>query len=301
MPPKSRRRGAKKVRRKEKKNVAHGHAHIKSTFNNTIVSITDPTGAVISWASAGQVGFKGSRKSTPFAAQMAAEAAARRAQEHGMRKVDVFVKGPGSGRETAIRSLQATGLEVGSIQDVTPIAAQRLPSAQAPPRLSADQRTIRRRPHGSLHRRRLQALPPREDEAVPQGRQVRVPEVPDRDPALPAGRARPRRAPRRASTCCRCGRSRSARASTASSRSSSAATTRRPTAARQDRREPAAHPRVAARQRRLPGRLRQVPRHGPPARPARPHHWSTATRSTSRRYRVSENDIVEVRAELAAS
>ena len=111
---------AKKVRRKEKKNVAHGHAHIKSTFNNTIVSITDPTGAVIAWASAGQVGFKGSRKSTPFAAQLAAEAAARRAMEHGMRKVDVFVKGPGSGRETAIRSLQATGLEVGSISDVTP-------------------------------------------------------------------------------------------------------------------------------------------------------------------------------------
>ena len=111
---------AKKVRRKEKKNVAHGHAHIKSTFNNTIVSITDPTGAVISGASAGQGGFKGSRKSTPFAAQLAAEAAARRAMEHGMRKVDVFVKGPGSGRETAIRSLQATGLEVGSIADVTP-------------------------------------------------------------------------------------------------------------------------------------------------------------------------------------
>ena len=123
MPPKTRQQGAgaKKVRRKEKKNVAHGHAHIKSTFNNTIVSITDPTGAVIAWASAGHVGFKGSRKSTPFAAQMAAESAARKAQEHGMRKVDVFVKGPGSGRETAIRSLQAVGLEVGSIQDVTPV------------------------------------------------------------------------------------------------------------------------------------------------------------------------------------
>ncbi|MET0740428.1 MAG: 30S ribosomal protein S11 [Candidatus Nanopelagicales bacterium] len=120
MPPKSRQAGAKKVRRKEKKNVAAGHAHIKSTFNNTIVSITDPMGNVISWASAGHVGFKGSRKSTPYAAQMVAEAAARRAQEHGMKKVDVFVKGPGSGRETAIRSLQATGLEVGSIQDVTP-------------------------------------------------------------------------------------------------------------------------------------------------------------------------------------
>ena len=121
MAPKSVKKGApKKVRRKEKKNVAHGHAHIKSTFNNTIVSITDPTGAVIAWSSAGQVGFKGSRKSTPFAAQLAAESAARRAMEHGMRKVDVFVKGPGSGRETAIRSLQATGLEVGSIADVTP-------------------------------------------------------------------------------------------------------------------------------------------------------------------------------------
>ncbi|MQA23914.1 MAG: 30S ribosomal protein S11 [Micromonosporaceae bacterium] len=119
MPPKAR-AGLKKVRRKEKKNIAHGHAHIKSTFNNTIVSITDPTGNVIAWASSGQVGFKGSRKSTPFAAQLAAEAAARRAMEHGMRKVDVYVKGPGSGRETAIRSLQAAGLEVGSISDVTP-------------------------------------------------------------------------------------------------------------------------------------------------------------------------------------
>ena len=123
MPPKSRTAaaGPKKVRRKEKKNVAHGHAHIKSTFNNTIISITDPQGNVISWSSSGQVGFKGSRKSTPFAAQLAAEAAGRKAQEHGMRKVDVFVKGPGSGRETAIRSLQATGLEVGSIQDITPV------------------------------------------------------------------------------------------------------------------------------------------------------------------------------------
>jgi small subunit ribosomal protein S11 len=123
MPPKSRAAaGTRKPRRKDKKNVPLGQAHIKSTFNNTIVSITDPTGAVISWASAGHVGFKGSRKSTPFAAQLAAESAARRAQEHGVKKVDVFVKGPGSGRETAIRSLQATGLEVGSIQDVTPQA-----------------------------------------------------------------------------------------------------------------------------------------------------------------------------------
>src|ERR1700685_3955159 len=120
MPPAAKKAAAKKVRRREKKNIAHGHAHIKSTFNNTIVSITDPMGNVVSGASAGQVGVKGSRKSTPFAAQMAAESAARKAQEHGMRKVDVFVKGPGSGRETAIRSLQAAGLDVGNISDATP-------------------------------------------------------------------------------------------------------------------------------------------------------------------------------------
>jgi small subunit ribosomal protein S11 len=113
---------ARKPRRKDKKNVPAGQAHIRSTFNNTIITITDPTGAVISWSSSGDVGFKGSRKSTPFAAQMAAENAARKAQEHGLKKVDVFVKGPGSGRETAIRSLQAAGLEVGSISDVTPQA-----------------------------------------------------------------------------------------------------------------------------------------------------------------------------------
>ena len=107
-------------RKKAKRAVPEGVAHIHSTFNNTIVTITDPTGAVISWASAGTVGFKGSRKSTPFAAQMAAEAAGRRAMDHGMKKIDVFVKGPGSGRETAIRSLGAIGLEVGTIQDVTP-------------------------------------------------------------------------------------------------------------------------------------------------------------------------------------
>ena len=104
-----------KARKKEKKNVALGNAYIKSTFNNTIVTITDPSGAVLAWASSGQVGFKGSRKSTPFAAQLAAESAAKKAQEHGVKKVYVFVKGPGSGRETAIRSLQAAGLEVGAI------------------------------------------------------------------------------------------------------------------------------------------------------------------------------------------
>lgn len=122
MPPKGRTAGAKKVRRKEKKNVAHGHAHIKSTFNNTIVSITDPSGAVIAWASGGDVGYKGSRKSTPFAAQVTADAAARKGMEHGLQKVEVFVKGPGSGRETAIRSLQAAGLEILGVKDVTPQA-----------------------------------------------------------------------------------------------------------------------------------------------------------------------------------
>ncbi|HHY31659.1 MAG TPA: 30S ribosomal protein S11 [Firmicutes bacterium] len=110
-----------KAKRRERKNVESGVAHIRSTFNNTIVTITDPQGAVIAWSSAGKQGFKGSRKGTPFAAQMAAEAAARAAMDHGMRQVEVLVKGPGAGREAAIRSLQATGLEVNMIRDVTPI------------------------------------------------------------------------------------------------------------------------------------------------------------------------------------
>ena len=115
------RRGKGRPRRRVKKNIPYGVAHIKTSFNNTIVTITDPQGNTIAWATSGNVGFKGSRKSTPFAAQLAAEQAARRAQEHGVRKVDVFVKGPGSGRETAIRSLQAAGLEIQGIQDVTPV------------------------------------------------------------------------------------------------------------------------------------------------------------------------------------
>jgi small subunit ribosomal protein S11 len=113
---------AQRIRRRERKNISSGVAHVNSTFNNTMITITDAQGNAIAWSSAGAQGFKGSRKSTPYAAQLAAESAARRAQEHGMKKVDVFVKGPGSGRETAIRSLQAAGLEVGSIQDVTPQA-----------------------------------------------------------------------------------------------------------------------------------------------------------------------------------
>ena len=113
--------GGRRPRRRERKNVAYGVAHIKSSFNNTIVTICDQQGNVLAWASAGNVGFKGSRKSTPFAAQMAAEQCARRAMEHGVRKVDVQVKGPGSGRETAIRSLQNAGIEVTGIKDVTPV------------------------------------------------------------------------------------------------------------------------------------------------------------------------------------
>jgi small subunit ribosomal protein S11 len=113
--------GGRRPRRRERKNVPYGVAHIKSSFNNTIVSITDMEGNVLAWASAGNVGFKGSRKSTPFAAQLAAESCARKAMEQGVRKVDVLVKGPGSGRETAIRSLQNTGIEVSGIKDVTPI------------------------------------------------------------------------------------------------------------------------------------------------------------------------------------
>jgi small subunit ribosomal protein S11 len=106
---------------KEKKNIAQGVVHIQCTFNNTIVTITDVKGAAISWSSAGAIGFKGTKKGTPFAAQLASENAARKAREHGLQRVDVFVKGPGAGRETAIRSLQAVGLEVTLIKDVTPI------------------------------------------------------------------------------------------------------------------------------------------------------------------------------------
>ena len=113
--------GGRRPKRRERKNIAYGIAHIKSSFNNTIITISDQQGNTLAWASAGNVGFKGSRKSTPFAAQLAAETAARRAMEHGVRRVDVVVKGPGSGRETAIRSIQNTGIEVLGIKDVTPI------------------------------------------------------------------------------------------------------------------------------------------------------------------------------------
>jgi small subunit ribosomal protein S11 len=112
--------GAARPRRKERKNIISGVAHVNASFNNTMITITDAQGNTISWSSAGMMGFKGSRKSTPYAAQVAAEDAARKASEHGMRTLEVEVAGPGSGRETAIRSLQAAGLEVGTISDVTP-------------------------------------------------------------------------------------------------------------------------------------------------------------------------------------
>jgi len=125
MPPKGQKASAaaarQRGRRRERKNIPRGQAHVLSTFNNTIVTITDPSGAVVCWASAGQGGFKGSRKSTPYAAQVTADSAARKAMENGMRSIEVFVKGPGSGREAAIRSLQAAGLQVSAITDVTPI------------------------------------------------------------------------------------------------------------------------------------------------------------------------------------
>lgn len=111
----------KRIGKKVKKNIYSGSAHIQTTFNNTIVSITDQSGNVVSWSSAGSLGFKGSRKGTPFAAQMASEAAAKKAMEMGLKQVDVYVKGPGAGRETAIRALQAVGLEITLIKDVTPV------------------------------------------------------------------------------------------------------------------------------------------------------------------------------------
>ena len=114
--------GGRRPRKKERKNVTYGVAHIKSSFNNTIVTITDTEGNTLAWASSGNVGFKGSRKSTPFAAQVTADNAARKGMEHGLQKVEVFVKGPGSGRETAIRSLQAAGLEILGVKDVSPQA-----------------------------------------------------------------------------------------------------------------------------------------------------------------------------------
>ncbi|HST88474.1 MAG TPA: 30S ribosomal protein S11 [Ktedonobacterales bacterium] len=121
MAEKAPKRPVGRQRRRERKSVPRGQAHIQATFNNTLVTISDPNGNVLSWSSAGSSNFKGSRKSTPYAAQVTAETAARKAMEHGVRQIDVYVRGPGSGREAAIRALQATGLQVTSITDVTPI------------------------------------------------------------------------------------------------------------------------------------------------------------------------------------
>src|SRR5918993_1370864 len=142
-------------RRKPKKNIPVGQAHIKTSFNNTIVSLTDPQGNVIAWESAGAAGFKGSRKSTPFAAQVTADAAARKGIEQGLQKVEVFVKGPGSGRETAIRSLSAAGLEVTSVRDVTPPARDH--GREPPEHLGV---AARQRPGAPRLRRLATAGPP---------------------------------------------------------------------------------------------------------------------------------------------
>src|SRR3954464_12032486 len=178
MPPTPRRPAQRgRTRRKVKKNIAVGQAHIKTSFNNTIVSLTDKDGNVIAWESAGSAGFKGSRKSTPFAAQVTADSCARKGMEHGLQKVEVFVKGPGSGRETAIRSLQAAGLEILGVRDVTP-------QAHTGVRQEEQRRREERREGGGgvwwggggVRKwavdsfSEVQAVPPRGDEALPQGR-----------------------------------------------------------------------------------------------------------------------------------
>lgn len=158
-------------KKKVKKNVASGIAHIQSTFNNTIVTISDINGNAISWSSAGSRGFKGSRKSTPFAAQLAAEEAARRAWEHGMRSVAVFVKGPGAGRESALRALQTAGFRVTLVRDVTPIPHNGCRPPKRRRVLSAPIIRLLSRgssSHGSLYWSSLQTLPTRRHEAISQ-------------------------------------------------------------------------------------------------------------------------------------
>ena len=214
---------------------------------------------MIAWESAGSAGFKGSRKSTPFAAQVTADACARKGMEHGLQKVEVFVKGPGSGRETAIRSLQAAGLEILGVKDVIAAGPQRRPPQEAEKGLG-----------GSRHVPEVQAVPPGGHEALPEGRALPDREVRDRAPQLSAGRARPR--PDQAE-----------RVPAAAAREAEGAPLLRPArdavphllregraADRHHRREPAADARDAARQRRLPARLRRLARAGPPARPPRP-------------------------------
>ena len=167
-------------KRRERKNIEKGAAHIRSTYNNTIITITDMNGNAVSWASAGELGFRGSRKSTPFAAQSAAETAAKIAIEHGMKTVEVFVKGPGSGRESAIRALQATGLEVTLIKDVTPIPHNgcRPPKRRRLLTKEDYQKTKRRNNnHGKIYWTLLQTLPQRGQEALSERRQMPVGQV----------------------------------------------------------------------------------------------------------------------------
>jgi small subunit ribosomal protein S11 len=218
MPPKSRQKPAPR-RCAARKRRTSSWATPTSRARSTTRSSRSPTHrAVIAWASSGQVGFKGSRKSTPFAAQMAAEAAARRAMEHGMRKVDVFVKGPGSGRETAIRSLQATGLEVGRSQTSPPPHN----GAVRPSAAASETQRLRKARHGSLHRTRLASRVRLGVDLVGGGQEF------EKRPYPPGQHGRA--GSRRASTALSCRRSRRPASPTASWRSSSAATTKRPTA-----------------------------------------------------------------------
>ena len=150
-------------KRRERKNIEKGAAHIRSSFNNTIVTITDTAGNAVSWASAGEMGFRGSKKSTPFAAQTAAETAAKIAMEHGMKTVEVYVKGPGSGRESAIRALQTTGLNITLIKDVTPIPH----NGCRPPKRRRVYFIRRNNLNGKIYRTFLQAVPQRRKEAFP--------------------------------------------------------------------------------------------------------------------------------------
>ena len=198
-------------KRREKKLVERGAAHIRSSFNNTIVTLTDTKGNALSWASAGGLGFRGSKKSTPFAAQMAAETAAKAAMEFGLKTVEVYVKGPGSGREAAIRSLQSAGLEVNMIKDVTPIPHNGLPSAQA-------QKSVRRyRDYGKIYRFRMPYVPPRGHQALFKGRKVLLLQVRNgkNGPRLPASTARDAACASPPSTACNCVKSRRYAARTA--------------------------------------------------------------------------------------
>src|SRR6476620_3748700 len=253
------RKRAVKQRRREKKNVPQGHVHIQATFNNTIITITDLNGAVISWGSAGVAGIKGSRKSTPYAAALSAAGAAKRAMDHGMRQVEVYVRGPGAGREQAIRSLQAAGLEVSAITDVTPI----LHSGCRPPER---RRVESLRSHGPLHRIRLPPLPPGRRKALPEGKPLLFQEVLVR--AAPDA-SRPARRPPPQGRRVRPPASREAEGPT-DLRGPRAPVPqllrRRGEPTRCDVRAPPALARVAARQRGLPDGHRRLARAGPPLR-----------------------------------